>query len=373
MDFAAAGLLDDLNGPERRERLHFLERLAAEGFTLEEMVAAAAENRLALLPVERVLAGRYTAAELAERAGVPAALIIHARRVLGLPEADPNDRVFTDEDVAAARSIETFLDSGFSEKAVDDITRVLGEAMARVSAATAAGFTEAFLKPGDTEAEVAWRFADRSQELTAVLDPVLIAAYRAHLRDWVRIGMLSRDELAAGELATELQLAVSFADLVGFTRLGGELEAGELDEVVSTFGHLAARAAGPRVRLVKTIGDAAMFSSVEPDLIVASALDLLEATARAELPSLRVGVAFGTTVPRAGDLYGQAVNLASRVTGVARPGSVLCTEAVRDAAPERFHWSYAGRHRLKGIGDAVPLYRARRLDSAGDDQPGDDG
>ena len=205
-----------------------------------------------------------------------------------------------------------------------------------------------------------------AEKLTPAVDPMLIAAYRAHLREWERVGMLSRDELAAGELAAELDLAVSFADLVGFTRLGGDLEAGELDEVVATFGNLAAEVAGPRVRLVKTIGDAAMFSSAEADRLVASALDLLEATERAELPSLRVGVAFGSTVPRAGDLYGHAVNLASRVTGVARPGSVLCTEQVRDAALQSFNWSYARRHRLKGIGDAVPLYRARRLENAGE-------
>jgi adenylate cyclase len=161
-----------------------------------------------------------------------------------------------------------------------------------------------------------------------------------------------------------MDMAISFADLVGFTRLGGELEAGELDQVVSTFGRLAADVAGPRVRLVKTIGDAAMFASSEPDRLVASALDLLDAANQAELPGLRVGVASGSVVLRAGDLYGQAVNLASRVTGVARPGSVLCTKEIRDAAPDGFDWSFARRHRLKGIGDAVPLYRARRLGSA---------
>jgi adenylate cyclase len=54
------------------------------------------------------------------------------------------------------------------------------------------------------------------------------------------------------------------------------------------------------------------------------------------------------------------VNLASRVTGIARPGSVLCTKEVHDALAERFDWSYAGKHRLKGVGNSVPLYRARR-------------
>ena len=366
VDFERTGLLDGLNGSERTERLRYLESLAAEGFTLDEMIAAGAENRLALLPVDRVLRGRYTAAELEECTGVPARVMLRRRRILGLPEADPDEAVFRDEDVAAAHSLRTFLDTGFSEKAIDDVTRVLGEAMARVSSATTAGFSEAFLEPGDTEQETAWRFAEMAEKLTPAVDPMLIAAYRGHLREWVRVAMISRDELAAGELASELDLAVGFADLVGFTRLGGDLQAGELDEVVATFAKLAADAAGPRVRLVKTIGDAAMFSSAEADRLVASALDLLEATERAELPSLRVGVAFGSTVPRAGDLYGHAVNLASRVTGVARPGSVLCTEQVRDAAPESFNWSYARRHRLKGIGDAVPLYRARRLENAGE-------
>jgi class 3 adenylate cyclase len=64
------------------------------------------------------------------------------------------------------------------------------------------------------------------------------------------------------------------------------------------------------------------------------------------------------------------VNLASRVTGLARPGSVLCTKEVRDAAPD-FEWSFAGKHRLKGIGDSVPLYRARRL--AAGKEASDDG
>ena len=63
---------------------------------------------------------------------------------------------------------------------------------------------------------------------------------------------------------------------------------------------------------------------------------------------------------RAGDYYGHAVNLASRVTGAARPGSVLCTEEVHDAAPDQFDWSFARKHKLKGMSEPVSLYRARR-------------
>jgi adenylate cyclase len=90
---------------------------------------------------------------------------------------------------------------------------------------------------------------------------------------------------------------------------------------------------------------------------------LVEAVEAADLPVLRAGIAYGPTLIRAGDFYGNSVNLASRVTGIARPGSVLCTEEVRNAAADQFAWSNAGRHRLKGIDDPVPLFRARRPDT----------
>src|SRR5262249_11388005 len=126
------------------------------------------------------------------------------------------------------------------------------------------------------------------------------------------------------------------------------------------------------VRLIKTIGDAAMFVSPEPGNLVDVALSLVERVEEAELPSLRVGVALGPAFQRSGDFYGHSVNLASRVTGIARPGSVLCTEEVRDAEPERFEWSFAGRFRFKGVQDPVPLYRARRRTAPDADPVGDE-
>jgi adenylate cyclase len=188
--------------------------------------------------------------------------------------------------------------------------------------------------------------------------PVLIAAYNAHLRDAVRRGMIRRAERETRHVLGEQDMAVCFADLVGFTRLGGELEAQELGGVAARFGQLAGEVINPPVRLVKTIGDAAMLVSPEPGGLVASALALVEQAQEAPLPSVRAGVAFGPALLRAGDYYGHAVNLASRVTGIARPGSVLCTQEVRDAAPDEFDWSFAGRHRLKGLAEPPALHRA---------------
>jgi adenylate cyclase len=368
MDFAAAGLLNGLEGPERKAREQLLDRLAGDGFTLKDLKAAAAENRLALLPVERVLGGHWSAAQIAEKTGLPIELLLRLRRLLGLPEADPEAHVFSDEWIQAGESTRTFMEAGLSDAAIAEISRVLGEAMARVAATTTAAFADSFLKPGDSEEDVAWRFARLAEQLTPPFGPVLEAAFKAHLRETVQQGMISRAELAAGHLAGEQDTAVCFADLVGFTTLGSQLEAEELGTVISRFAELAGEVTDSQVRLVKTIGDAAMLSSREPGPLVTAALSFLQKAQEADLPSLRAGVACGKAVQRAGDLYGHAVNLASRVTAIARPDSVLCTREVRDALVDEFDFSYAGKHRLKGVGNSVPLYRARAVNDGRDRQ-----
>ncbi len=380
MDFGAEGLLDGLEGDERMARERLLETLRDGGAQLDELKAAVAEDRLALLPVERVLGGRYSAREIEQRTGVPTGLMLRIRRLTGLPEAGPDDRVFGDEDVQAATSTRLFLETGLSEQAISEMTRVLGEAMARIAATTAATFVDAFLQPGDTEEEVAIRFAELAETLTPALAPVFMATFKAHLRESVRRGMLGRAEREAGHIGGQEEIAVCFADVVGFTRLGGEVDVEELGHVAGRLAELAADVAKQPVRLIKTIGDAAMFVSPDPGALVAAALDLLDASEEAGLPTLRAGIALGPALQRAGDYYGHSVNLASRVTGIARAASVLGTQEVRDAAPDDYEWSFAGRHRLKGLSEPVALHRARHkaesdsvAEPAGDHEPAEAG
>jgi adenylate cyclase len=123
------------------------------------------------------------------------------------------------------------------------------------------------------------------------------------------------------------------------------------------------------VRLVKTIGDAAMLVSPQPAAVVDAALELVDAADREgeHFPQLRAGAAFGPAITRGGDWYGHTVNVASRLTGVARPGSVLVSEAVREAADDRHRWSFAGERRVRGVSEPLKLFRARRA------EPGEDG
>jgi adenylate cyclase len=115
--------------------------------------------------------------------------------------------------------------------------------------------------------------------------------------------------------------------------------------------------------VVKTIGDEVMFAG----LAKATTLIAIEIVRRAAedslLPPVRAGVASGPLISRDGDYYGSAVNLASRVTDRARPGTVLASESLRETLGDDadFTWRSVGRRHLRGIGE-VELFRVRRAE-----------
>ncbi len=106
-DFEAEGLLEGAGDERaRRARLELLQSLEQEGFSLEELRRATAEDRLVLLPLERVLEGegpRYTPEEVAERAGLDVRFLSDARRALGAPRAEPGERILAEEDLELAQ------------------------------------------------------------------------------------------------------------------------------------------------------------------------------------------------------------------------------------------------------------------------------
>jgi adenylate cyclase len=368
-DFAAEGLLKGLRGKQRQARLDLLRQLHEAGVPLDELRKAAAEDRLALLPVEMVLAreGKYSARELAEATGQDEETMRRQRQALGLPTVDDLDaKVFTDDDLEAARRATAFAEAGFPQERTLEVSRVIGEATSRVAAAIRNLAADSLLRPGDTERDLGLRYAEVAREAAPLLGPVLEYVLNQHLVEQIRDDVISRAELQAGEiLPGARQMAVCFADLTDFTRLGELAPVEEVGAVAGRLAALASEAAGGPVRLVKTIGDAAMLVSPEPPALVETALSLIDA-AEAEgedFPQLHVGVALGPVVSRGGDWYGHTVNLASRIAAIAWPGSVLCDEAVHEAAPEAFRWSFAGERRLKGVKRPVRLWRARHLAS----------
>jgi adenylate cyclase len=367
IDFEDAGLLRGLRGKRRQARRELLAELAAAGVPLDELRRAVEEERLALLPVERELAGggpRYSANEIAELSGLDREFLDRQWRALGMALPAPDEVAYTEADLGAARRAAEALAAGVPEDGAVEIARVLAIAMSQVAAANRQMVREALTRPGDTELDVAHRFRAAVQTLIPTIGDALGYAFNLHLRQQLRHTVMDAEQLAGGRAGRAAEVTICFADLVGFTRLGERLPAEELGDLTRRLTELAGEVTVAPVRLVKLIGDAAML--VGPaDTVLDAALTLVEVSeAEDDFPLMRAGVAVGPALERAGDFYGRPVNLASRLTTIARPGTVLASEATKETAGEDdYRWSHARVGRLKGIEERVRVFRCRRADS----------
>jgi len=365
-DFEALGLLDGLDDGARVARLALLEALHADGCTVGDLRAAAAEGRLALLPAERALGatGDLTARQVAAMAGVDLPALEAVRRAAGLPLPPPDEPVLGELDLMGATALHHFVEAGLPLDGLVEASRVFGEAAAHAAAASGTLANKVIPQPGDTELTYAQRLGAATRELTPYAAGLLGVLYRLHNRENLRNEIVAAEEIAAGRRRDVHDVAIGFCDLVGFTRLGEGVPAADLGAVATRLAALAAEAAVPPVRLVKTIGDAVMLAAPEPAPLLHAVFALLEAAEAegAAFPAVHAGVSYGPALRRWGDYYGSAVNRASRIAERARPSAVLADATVRAVVGDdpRFAWSDAGAKRLKGVPEPVPVLRVRR-------------
>ena len=351
-------LLEGLDGDAREARLKLLQDLVDDGCPMDDIRQAVAEDRLALLPVDRVLASdhKYSVEDLAEKSGLSVEQLRAARAAFGLAARPADEKLWDDIDLEVAEAMKLVLDAGVELDALIELNRVIGRAMLQVAAATRGMVAEVLFKPGVTEHNLGIAGAAVARELVPRMTPTLAYAFEAHLRELLRSDVINAADIAAARTPGAREMTVAFADLVGFTRLGEEIPAEDLGDVVGRLESITAELVEKPVTFVKTVGDAVMLVAPQPDPLIDVALRLVDEQFEQEL---RVGIACGPALERAGDWYGSPVNQASRVTTVARPGSVLATQSVRDHAAGDWSWSFARERRLKGVGE-VKLHRARR-------------
>lgn len=364
LDLDASGLLDGLEGRARAERAELIPWLIERGVSIDQIRDASAPM---LLRSRRVFGddGEYVSArEASEKFGVDLELFERIQQAIGLPRvADPEAAVFLRADAEAAKFARAFLDAGIRPDDLVHVTRILYDGLSRAAEAMRSAGWAAVLGPGATELDIAQASETLVAEVAPRLGPMIEDMLLLQLRHAIETDAINASERAAGQHLPGARLVTAaFADLVGFTRLGEVVPPENLEQLCQRLEDLTRDVTVAPVRFIKTIGDEVMLVSPEPVPILDVVLKLLDATEGDEtMPQLRVGVATGMAVSRAGDWFGSPVNLAARVTGAARPGSVLVSEATREAIgdDEGFTWSFAGAHHLKGIRADVNLFRAR--------------
>lgn len=253
------------------------------------------------------------------------------QRAIGLARVDdPDAAVHMRADGEAAATAQRFVELGLNPDQVVMVVRVLAEGLSHAAEAMRYTALSAIMRPGVTEVQIAQASQALVSRIVPLLGPMIQDMLFMQLRHMLETEAVNAGERAAGKpLPGARQVSVAFADLVGFTKLGEAVSAEELGQLAGRLAGLARDLTAPPVRFIKTIGDAVMFVCPDPVPLLDTVLKLVEVVdADEDFPRLRAGVASGMAVSRAGDWFGSPVNAASRVTGVARPGTVLVADAV---------------------------------------------
>ena len=155
--------------------------------------------------------------------------------------------------------------------------------------------------------------------------------------------------LLATSADNAVPMAIGFADIVGFTRRSRDLSPDELSAMVETFEATATAIISDHGgRVIKTIGDEILYACDDPLAAARVALLLADGhLADDAFPQVRVGAAYGAVLRRLGDVFGEPVNIASRLTSIARPGRVLVDRELAEAL--RPHEEEFRLRRVRGV------------------------
>ena len=293
---------------------------------------------------------RYAWPELCRLADVEHAVADRLWRALGFPDVPAHASVYTADDVRALKVATEGLDD------LDDAERASAlELMVHEARGVAAHLARIAEIEVDALGELG-RLGVRRGALEQARERGL---ERSDL-GWLLVYALRRrlDEALRRRATTEVEsypvLAVGFVDLVDFTRTSGRVDERGLGHMLNRFESLAwdavTEAGG---RLVKLIGDEAMLVCPTAAEAATAALEIVDATAKTDLPAARAGLAMGPVLARGGDYFGLPVNLASRLVNGAAPGTVVVDEHVKAALTDEFAFEPLACRPLKGIGDAA--------------------
>lgn len=264
---------------------------------------------------EAVLGERkLTRQEVALRAGVPLERATTLWRAMGFQTVGDSVVEFTDADLEALVVLEELVERGaLDSEAVVSMVRNVSSQLSRLAEWQATDL----LTHAEDEEDIA--------EVVPALEGLVTYVWRRHLAAALEHHHERREVMTIG-----------FVDIVGYTSLVRDLGPEDVDALVDRFEALAlevtTRHGG---KVVKSIGDAVLVSFDEPAPALQAALELAGACHEDDLlPDVRTGLAYGPVLTRYGDVYGSTVNLASRLTDMARPGSVLVEEDLAEQAGE---------------------------------------
>ena len=320
--------------------------------------------------IEELLLGgelRYTRVDAVRLAGVSREFSGRVWRAFGYPSMPDETVAYTEGDVAALDRLRRLVDDGIlDEDGVVRLVRAFGQTMARL-AEWQVNLLRSML-PQDTNdpppAAAVDTIVDIAGKHIGDFEPLVVHAWRRQLAAAGTRALGAAATGDNGDPAGRPMTTVGFADMVSFTQVSRELEEIELARVVEWFEETAADIiATCGGRLVKTLGDEVLFSAETPEVGAEIALTVAATIQdETEVPDVRVGVAYGPVLPLMGDVFGTTVNLAARLTSLARPGSVVIDSELATQLENRpaFEVTRIVRRPVRGLGIIQPYVLRRK-------------
>ena len=232
---------------------------------------------------------------------------------MGLPEAGEDELVFGQADVEVVASLNFLVESGvIGDDEVLRLARLMGASFSRLVEAQLEVIDRLLSAETNPVSETA-----SDTEIVRVVESTMLYVWRRHL-----LAAMGR-RLSVDN--TDGEFAVGFADLSGFTSLSRTMSGAQLTEMVEAFEQVAFDVVTKgQGRVIKLIGDEVMYVAATVDQAVEIAIGLIrELDHVGNMPALHCGISFGPTIAVGGDVFGPTVNLASRLTKLARAGTVV--------------------------------------------------
>jgi len=312
--------------------------------------------------------GPETFDQVVARTGVPFTVLEAVREAMGLPPPHP-DELVRDEERRVIPFLETQIELGFQPEGTERYLRAIGDNTRRIADAEAQWYHDQVTVPRLAASTPMTEFDDptSSARLALGMEQAVLAIWQANASHTWLANILGIFEFVLRDAglyeAPKREPAICFLDITGYTRLTqerGDQAAADLAERLSRLVQRSSVAHGGRP--VKWLGDGVMFWFRDPGPAIVAALDMVDGVVAAGLPPAHVGVHTGPVIAQQGDFYCQTVNLAARIAEYARPGEVLVTQAVIEAAggPDGVAFTPIGQVDLKGVASGVALHAARR-------------
>ncbi len=304
----------------------------------------------------------FTAADVAAETGVTIDQARRLWRALGFPDRGV-EVAFTQADAdAVSILVDQVADGAIDFDMAVTLTRAVGQTMARLADWEVATLvhrvqeTEGGANATGSRAIAGLRLIE---QLNEPFERLLIYVWRRHLAAAVaRVEALGGDLDATDADLRTTQMTVGFADIVGFTELSNELTESRIGDLVELFeSRCSDVVTGQHGRVIKTLGDAVLFVNDDPIRAYDTAEGIIAVVGRdARMPDVRVGLASGSVVMRLGDVFGPPVNLASRLTAVARRNRVIVDQATAALLPpDQFESRPLPARPVRGFGLLEPV------------------